>query len=601
MEDSQLTLRKKKFDLNQFSINSFKDSINEIILKGRKNQIQDFIMKKRLSKKISKNNIYNEVNLNYNEKNKNISKINFEELKNEKDIIKRIKYFYEYIAYILCEKINLNFFEENYDFIIQSLSIDFPKILFEAKQNYSDETITQILYIYILFLNQESISENFIKVFLNNSFLSELNLFFQKIYLQKELSLIIITLCNFLIANLLQYDKYSYTIIINSINIEFIINVTINRILSFEKNDLDINKNPIEKMFIVLILLIRNYLLYMNNTENEKYYNICQKILYILKTLIKKFPNENYMISETIHLFRICKVNDYINDNEINLIFQNIIKNSSENFNEENFKILFATLLTINKELKLYNYNNEEYENLTNDSDDNEIEFEINNHKTNFLNYEEILFSISKIIYHYFIDFSKSKDKFKNNIDILIYSIRILTKIFNFPFNDLKDKIKNIIIQNESNISLIEILKMCYSISIEQIKIISLTKTILNFFHKIFLNNNNDIIKKYLISNQIKLHEFLGRTLEKTKKEDIITYYILKIIQNILYFSNKISQLNNIKFDLISINFTEFISNLQLNSCYKEIRSISYEILREYFDKEIINDDYLEYYISEDY
>jgi hypothetical protein len=412
-------------------------------------------MKKRLSKKISKNNIYNEVDLNDNEKNKNISKINFEELKNEKDIIKRIKYFYEYIAYILCEKINLNFFEENYDFIIQSLSIDFPKILFEAKQNYSDETITQILYIYILFLNQESISENFIKVFLNNSFLSELNLFFQKIYLQKELSLIIITLCNFLIANLLQYDKYSYTIIINSINIEFIINVTINRILSFEKNDLDINKNPIEKMFIVLILLIRNYLLYMNNTENEKYYNICQKILYILKTLIKKFPNENYMISETIHLFRICKVNDYINDNEINLIFQNIIKNSSENFNEENFKILFATLLTINKELKLYNYNNEEYENLTNDSDDNEIEFEINNHKTNFLNYEEILFSISKIIYHYFIDFSKSKDKFKNNIDILIYSIRILTKIFNFPFNDLKDKIKNIIIQNESNISLI--------------------------------------------------------------------------------------------------------------------------------------------------
>ena len=601
MEDSQLTLRKKKFDLNQFSINSFKDSINEIILKGRKNQIQDFIMKKRLSKKISKNNIYNEVNLNYNEKNKNISKINFEELKNEKDIIKRIKYFYEYIAYILCEKINLNFFEENYDFIIQSLSIDFPKILFETKQNYSNETKTQILYIYILFLNQESISENFIKVFLNNSFLSELNLFFQKIYLQKELSLIIITLCNFLIANLLQYDKYSYTIIINSINIEFIINVTINRILSFEKNDLYLNKNPIEKMFIVLILLIRNYLLYMNNIENEKYYIVCQKILYILKTLIKKFPNENYMISETIHLFRICKVNDYINDNEINLIFQNIIKNSSENFNEENFKILFATLLTINKELKLYNYNNEEYENLTNDSDDNEIEFEINNHKTNFLNYEEILFSISKIIYHYFIDFSKSKDKFKNNIDILIYSIRILTKIFNFPFNDLKDKIKNIIIQNESNISLIEILKMCYSISIEQIKIISLTKTILNFFHKIFLNNNNDIIKKYLISNQIKLHDFLGRTLEKTKKEDIITYYILKIIQNILYFSNKISQLNNIKFDLISINFTEFISNLQLNSCYKDIRSISYEILREYFDKEIINDDYLEYYISEDY
>ena len=601
MEDSQLTLRKKKFDLNQFSINSFKDSINEIILKGRKNQIQDFIMKKRLSKKISKNNIYNEVNLNYNEKNKNISKINFEELKNEKDIIKRIKYFYEYIAYILCEKINLNFFEENYDFIIQSLSIDFPKILFETKQNYSNETKTQILYIYILFLNQESISENFIKLYLNNSFLSELNLFFQNIYLQKELSLIIITLCNFLIANLLQYDKYSYTIIINSINIEFIINVTINRILSFEKNDLYLNKNPIEKMFIVLILLIRNYLLYMNNIENEKYYIVCQKILYILKTLIKKFPNENYMISETIHLFRICKVNDYINDNEINLIFQNIIKNSSENFNEENFKILFATLLTINKELKLYNYNNEEYENLTNDSDDNEIEFEINNHKTNFLNYEEILFSISKIIYHYFIDFSKSKDKFKNNIDILIYSIRILTKIFNFPFNDLKDKIKNIIIQNESNISLIEILKMCYSISIEQIKIISLTKTILNFFHKIFLNNNNDIIKKYLISNQIKLHDFLGRTLEKTKKEDIITYYILKIIQNILYFSNKISQLNNIKFDLISINFTEFISNLQLNSCYKEIRSISYEILREYFDKEIINDDYLEYYISEDY
>jgi hypothetical protein len=378
MEDSQLTLRKKKFDLNQFSINSFKDSINEIILKGRKNQIQDFIMKKRLSKKISKNNIYNKVDLNDNEKNKNISKINFEELKNEKDIIKRIKYFYEYIAYILCEKINLNFFEENYDFIIQSLSIDFPKILFETKQNYSNETKTQILYIYILFLNQESISENCIKVYLNNSFLSELNLFFQNIYLQKELSLIIITLCNFLIANLLQYDKYSYTIIINSINIEFIINVTINRILSFEKNELYLNKNPIEKMFIVLILLIRNYLLYMNNTENEKYYIICQKILYILKNLIKKFPNENYMISETIHLFRICKVNDYINDNEINLIFQNIIKNSSENFNEENFKILFATLLTINKELKLYNYNNEEYENLTNDSDDNEIDYHNN-------------------------------------------------------------------------------------------------------------------------------------------------------------------------------------------------------------------------------
>ena len=104
-----------------------------------------------------------------------------------------------------------------------------------------------------------------------------------------------------------------------------------------------------------------------------------------------------------------------------------------------------------------------------------------------------------------------------------------------------------------------------------------------------------------MISNNIEIHSFIGRTLPQNINDNDFTYYILEIIQNILYFSNKISEINNIKFDLKKIGFDELISNLQLNSYSKDIRGISYEILREYFDKPIINDDYFEYFPSEEY
>ena len=71
---------------------------------------------------------------------------------------------------------------------------------------------------------------------------------------------------------MLQYDKYSYKIIVNSINVDFMINVTINRIFSFNEYEISSNFNPTEKMFIVLVLLIRNYLFNMHDNESEKYF-----------------------------------------------------------------------------------------------------------------------------------------------------------------------------------------------------------------------------------------------------------------------------------------------------------------------------------------
>ena len=615
MEDNFLTLRKNKSNIfSKITNELFKDSLNQFSLNLRKQKINDLIMSKRKIKKETSNNIF-QSNSNNIQKNKNdsnsefeIKVFNFDEIIKQKDIINRIYLFQEYVTYILHEKIDIQFYETYSDFINQNLEKDFPIILFDMTNKYSTEIKSKILYLYILFIHQD-ISLKIINIYLDNHFLSQLNQFITQIYLQKELSLILITLCNFLIVNLLQYDKYSYKIIVNSINVDFMINVTINRIFSFNEYEISSNFNPTEKMFIVLVLLIRNYLFNMHDNESEKYFDICQKICYILKTLINKYPNQIYMIYETINLFRLCKVNDYINDNEINLIFQNILENCSKSFSYCNLGILLVTLFTVYKELKSCFSNNGEYinDNNTNDSEDNEIDSDIDIKFENiFLLNEEVLCFVSNIFVIYFKEFSKRKKEFEENINILIYSIKIISIFYCISsyFPNIKNRLKKILISNdEDNISFIEIIKICYSLSIEQKKLYSLTKSILFFFQIIFKksDNENNLIKKYFISNNIEIHSFIGNTLTKIIKDNDITYYILEIIQNILYFSNKISEINNIKFDLKKIGFDELISNLQLNSYCKDIRGICYEILREYFDKAIINDDYFEYYPSEEY
>ena len=615
MEENYLTLRKNKSNLyTKITTESFKDSLNQFSLSLRKQKINDLIMSKRKIKKVELNNIF-QFNSNNNQINKidsnsefEIKVFNFDDIIKQNDIINRIILFQEYITYVLHEKIDIHFYESYSDFINQNLEKDFPIILFDKSNKYSTEIKTKILYLYILFIHQD-ISLKIINLYLDNHFLSQLNQFINRIYLQKELSLILITLCNFLIVNLLQYDKYSYRKIVNSINVEFMINVTINRIFSFNEHEITSNFNPTEKMFIVLVLLIRNYLFNMQENESEKYFDMCQKICYILKTLIKKHPNQIYMIYETINLFRLCKINDYINDNEINLIFQNILEKCSNSFNYCNLGILLVTLFTVYKELKSCLSKNGEYinDNNTNDSDENEIDSEIDIEVENiFLLKEEVLCFVSRIFVTYFNEFLKRKKEFEENINILIYSIKIISIFYlkSSYFPNINNRLKEILISNDNdNISFTEILKICYSLSIEQKKLYSLTKSILYFFQIIFRKNDNEhhLIKKYFISNNIEIHSFIGRTLSKIISDNDITYYILEIIQNILYFSNKRAEIDNIKFDLKKIGFDELISNLQLNSYCKDIRGICYEILREYFDKEIINDDYFEYYPSEEY
>ena len=590
MEDNYLVLRKDKFNkFNKITTDSFKESLIQFSLKLRKQKIHNLIMNKRKLIKKFQNENFHFISTNYINYSEDFKTeiFYFQTIEKEKELLKRIILFQEYITHILKGKIDFDFFNNNSKFIIQTLTQDFPLILFDLTNKYQYEIKIKILYLYILFIQQGEISNKIIHIYTNKLFLDNLNNLIYYLLNQKELSLILITLCKFLIICLLQFNKELSKLIFDSINVEFLIDSSINQIFSFSENECTSNFNPLETIFIVLILLIENYILNLNINETEKYCNICRKISNLFKFIINKHPNQIYMIYETINLFKLCKVKDYINDKEINSIFHQILKYSYENFHICNLGILLVTLKTLYKEFHFFINKNNESDLIINENVNNNINFSLINGK--------ILSYIYKIIFNFFNEFSKNKSELKKNLNIFVYSIKIISQFFNLSFdnNNIKEQLNYIIIPNENlNLSIIQIIKICYSISIEESDFSFLTITILNFFKTIFSNNQNEnnLLKQYLISNDLKIHVFLGRKLNKTIKYFDITYNILQILKNILNFSNKISQTNNIKFDLQKIGFDELMNNFQINSNYEEIRGLSYELLREYFDKEFIND-----------
>ena len=590
MEDTYLVLRKDKFNkFNKITTDSFKESLIQFSLKLRKQKIHNLIMNKRKLIKKFQNENFHFISTNYINYSEDFKTeiFYFQTIEKEKELLKRIILFQEYITHILKGKIDFDFFNNNSKFIIQTLTQDFPLILFDLTNKYQYEIKIKILYLYILFIQQGEISNKIIHIYTNKLFLDNLNNLIYYLLNQKELSLILITLCKFLIICLLQFNKELSKLIFDSINVEFLIDSSINQIFSFSENEFTSNFNPLEIIFIVLILLIENYILNLNINETEKYCNICRKISNLFKFIINKHPNQIYMIYETINLFKLCKVKDYINDKEINFIFHQILKYSYENFHICNLGILLVTLKTLYKEFHFFINKNNESDLIINENVNNNINFSLINGK--------ILSYIYKIIFNFFNEFSENKSELKKNLNIFVYSIKIISQFFNLSFdnNNIKEQLNYIIIPNENlNLSIIQIIKICYSISIEESDFSFLTITILNFFKTIFSNNQNEnnLLKQYLISNDLKIHVFLGRKLNKTIKYFDITYNILQILKNILNFSNKISQTNNIKFDLQKIGFDELMNNFQINSNYEEIRGLSYELLREYFDKEFIND-----------
>ncbi len=590
MEDTYLVLRKDKFNkFNKITTDSFKESLIQFSLKLRKQKIHHLIMTKRKFIKKFQNENFQFISTNYINYSEDFKTeiFYFQTIEKEKELLKRIILFQEYITHILKGKIDFDFFNNNSKYIIQTLTQDFPLILFDLTNKYQNEIKIKILYLYILFIQQREISNKIIHIYTNKLFLDNLNNLINYLLNQKELSLILITLCNFLIICLLQFNKELSKLIFDSINVEFLIDSSINLIFSFSENVFTSNFNPLETIFIVLILLIENYILNLNINETEKYCNICRKISNLFKFIINKHPHQIYMIYETINLFKLCKVKDYINDKEINSIFHQILKYSYENFHICNLGILLVTLKTIYKEFNFYINKNNESDLIINENVKNNIHFSLINGK--------ILSYIYKIMFNFFNEFSENKSELKKNLNIFVYSIKIISQFFNLSFdnNNIKEQLNYIIIPNENlNLSIIQIIKICYSISIEESDFSFLTITILNFFKTIFSNNQNEnnLLKQYLISNDLKIHVFLGRKLNKTIKYFDITYNILQILKNILNFSNKISQTNNIKFDLQKIGFDELMNNFQINSNYEEIRGLSYELLREYFDNEFIND-----------
>ena len=590
MEDNYLVLRKDKFNkFNKITTDSFKESLIQFSLKLRKQKIHNLIMTKRKLIKKFQNENFHFISTNYINYSEDFKTqiFYFQTIEKEKEQLKRIILFQEYITHILKGKIDFEFFNNNSKFIIQTLTQDFPLILFDLTNKYQNEIKIKILYLYILFIQQGEISNKIIHIYTNKLFLDNLNNLINYLLNQKELSLSLITLCNFLIICLLQFNKELSKLIFDSINVEFLIDSSINQIFSFSENEFTSNFNPLETIFIVLILLIENYILNLNINETEKYCNICRKISKLFKFIINKHPNQIYMIYETINLFKLCKVKDYINDKEINFIFHHILKYSYENFHICNLGILLVTLKTIYKEFNFFINKNNESDLIINENVNNNINFSLINGK--------ILSYIYKIIFNFFNEFSENKSELKKNLNIFVYSIKIISQFFNLSFdnNNIKEQLNYIIIPNENlNLSIIQIIKICYSISIEESDFSFLTITILNFFKTIFSNNQNEnnLLKQYLISNDLKIHVFLGRKLNKTIKYFDITFNILQILKNILNFSNKISQTNNIKFDLQKIGFDELMNNFQINSNYEEIRGLSYELLREYFDNEFIND-----------
>ena len=457
MEDNYLVLRKDKFNkFNKITTDSFKESLIQFSLKLRKQKIHNLIMNKRKLIKKFQNENFHFISTNYINYSEDFKTeiFYFQTIEKEKELLKRIILFQEYITHILKGKIDFEFFNNNSKFIIQTLTQDFPLILFDLTNKYQYEIKIKILYLYILFIQQGEISNKIIHIYTNKLFLDNLNNLINYLLNQKELSLILITLCNFLIICLLQFNKELSKLIFDSINVEFLIDSSINQIFSFSENEFTSNFNPLETIFIVLILLIENYILNLNINETEKYCNICRKISKLFKFIINKHPNQIYMIYETINLFKLCKVKDYINDKEINFIFHQILKYSYENFHICNLGILLVTLKTLYKEFHFFINKNNESDLIINENVNNNINFSLINGK--------ILSYIYKIIFNFFNEFSENKSELKKNLNIFVYSIKIISQFFNLSFdnNNIKEQLNYIIIPNENlNLSIIQIMK----------------------------------------------------------------------------------------------------------------------------------------------
>ena len=210
MEDNYLVLRKDKFNkFNKITTDSFKESLIQFSLKLRKQKIHNLIMNKRKLIKKFQNENFHFISTNYINYSEDFKTeiFYFQTIEKEKELLKRIILFQEYITHILKGKIDFDFFNNNSKFIIQTLTQDFPLILFDLTNKYQYEIKIKILYLYILFIQQGEISNKIIHIYTNKLFLDNLNNLIYYLLNQKELSLILITLCKFLIICLLQFNK----------------------------------------------------------------------------------------------------------------------------------------------------------------------------------------------------------------------------------------------------------------------------------------------------------------------------------------------------------------------------------------------------------
>lgn len=76
-----------------------------------------------------------------------------------------------------------------------------------------------------------------------------------------------------------------------------------------------------------------------------------------------------------------------------------------------------------------------------------------------------------KFLSNILMNFQKEKKEFEENINILICSIKIISIFYLISsyYPNINERLKTILISNDNdNISFIEIIKACYSLSIEQ-------------------------------------------------------------------------------------------------------------------------------------
>lgn len=526
-----VTLRKKPFE---FAINCSDILTNKdkYYLLNRSDQMYIQFMEKRLTKNSDEISQPQQVTIHH--------------IANENNIERKIQLFVNFFTINdIC-----SLYESQQNFINLSISETFISTLLDEANQFSLETKSNILNIFILLLPSNSI---FLNSFLDCEFLFQFNQCLLKYINNFEL------LDSFFkcLINLLNNDTITTKVISNQLNLESYFEKVIMKLLD-EQMIIQNKSKLIHQLLNVFPVLFY----YLEENEYYKYYNIIRKVI---ELVIISFQNKNYkLLYHGIEVISFMPPTEYLLNSKL---FQTlsfcIQRESTTHFELSNiFRICSFIIQFLN-----------ENKNIDINVSDNDLAILIN-YKT-----LDIVLNVIKLL-----DIEQNNnfydDFIRDETELFIYAIRFFSDLFLIEREQLEPLLQLYFLQENGNYNdiLLNFLKFsldkdCFNLSIE----------IIHFYLKILESFYNNI--KNVLLFTYKLHLHISKMFDINLR-DKITIKILSLMDSILHFiDTNNGQYKYIKEDIIQTEFVEIIEYSQVNCRNEEIRTACEELFQKYFDK----------------